>query len=120
MNFGLYLDNDVEFTDTPKKQKKSYVKNVFEVLPAEEFDSYGKTLMSTECNYRNILGYKAKDKKSGQECFVKHNKDKEFTIVYMDKHKVLKAFNQSFRDFNGNMYDPSYRYEYIDEIPRGM
>ena len=120
MNFGLYLDDDFEYESTPKKAKKSYVKNTIEPLTSDEFDSYGKVLMSTDCNYKNILGYKSKDKKNGQECFVKHDKDKEFTIIYTDKHKVLKALNQSFRDFNGNMYDSSYRYEYIDEIPRGL
>lgn len=124
MKMKYYLDDfDEEFT-SPRNRTNHYNKHVkdnkeFE-MSEDEYEKYSEVLMNTPCDYKNIFGYIALDKKTGDLGYIKYDKNKEFMTVYNSKGKTVTSFRRSYRDFMGKMYDANQRYEYIDEIPRGQ
>lgn len=125
MKMTYYFDdyNDDEFVDNQNHRRRAYVKNAKDEkeleLTKEEQEQFSNALMKTPCDYKNIFGYMALDKKTGTLSYVKYDKDKEFMAVYHNG-KIVDSFHRSYRDFMGKMYDASQRYEYVDEIPRGQ
>lgn len=118
----FFEDIDEEFT-SPQNRQSHYNKHIvgrkeFEISE-EEYEKYSEDLMNTPCDYKNIFGYIAKDKKTGDLSYIKYDKQKEFMTVYNKNKKTITSFKRSYRDFMGKMYDSNQRYEYVDEIPRG-
>lgn len=113
---------DEEFT-SDYNRRKHYDKHIKQRqefdMTEDEYEKYSEELMKTPCDYKNIFGYISFDKETGDIGYIKYDKNKEFMTVYNKKGKTVTSFRRSYRDFMGKMYDPSQRYEYIDEIPRG-
>lgn len=107
---------DDYFPDSNKKQKKSYVKN--QKPEIKDYDKAVETLMNSTCDYKNIFGYIAKDK-SENDVVVKYAKNIELFVCYHDNNgKLTKKFSciKSWRDYNSDMFNPDYQYNYVDEI----
>ena len=119
MKFQLHSDDDFyEEYNQPKKKNK--VKNIRFEMTVEEQEECAKKLVNTVLDYKNILGYIARDNKTKNNCYVKYDKANEIKVIYDDNKKILFHSHCPYREYTGNMYDPNQRYEYIDEIPRGM
>lgn len=124
MKFKKYFTDDFDEEFTSSYNRKSHydkhIKNNKEFdMDETEYEKYSEELMNTPCDYKNIFGYMALDKKTGDLSYVKYNKEKEFMTIYNKNHKTVTSFRRSYRDFMGKMYDSTQRYEYVDEIPRG-
>ena len=111
-----YLDDFI--IDTPKKQKKAYVKN--QKPEIKNYEQEVNNLMNSKCDYKNIFGYMANDSQDRQVC-IKYNKQLELFVCYYihpSKKIPVKKFSslKSWREYNSDMYDPSYQFQYVDEI----
>lgn len=124
MKFRKYYDDFEEEFTSPQNRKAHYDKHIVNRkeydMTEEEYEKFSEELMNTPCDYRNIFGYKAIDKNNNKVAYIKYDKDKEFMTVYNEARKTVTSFRRSYRDFIGKMYDANERYEYVDEIPRGM
>lgn len=119
-------DFSEEFTSI-ENRNNHYYKHIrkrkeYDMSP-EEYEKAAEKLANTPCDYKNIFGYVSKDKENSDRlAYVKYDKNSELFTVYIYKNNkpfTITAFRRSWRDFNGKMYDPSERFEYDDEIPRG-
>ena len=120
---SLYLFDDFEEEFTSQRNRTNHynkhIKDNKEFdMSEDEYEKYSEELMNTPCDYKNIFGYIALDKKTGDLSYIKYDKRKEFMTVYNKNHKTVTSFKRSYREFIGKMYDSNQRYEYIDEIPR--
>lgn len=125
MKFKKHFD-DIEFEEeftSHYNRKKHYDKHIKDKneydMSEEEYEEYSEKLMKTPCDYKKIFGYKIIDKNNGMVGYVKYDKEKEFMTVYNEYGKTVTSFRRSYRDYVRKMYDPTQRYEYIDEIPQG-
>lgn len=120
MKFQLHSDDDFyEDYNQPRKNKK-VKNNIIVEMTAEEQEECAKKLVDTALDYRNIFGYVARDNKTNNNCFIKYDKANEIKVIYDNNKKILFHGHCPYREYTGNMYDANQRYEYIDEIPRGM
>jgi len=116
MKFNYLMEEEVYSYN--KKKNKSYTKNTKTFLSTEQIKEQAETLINLPCNYKTILGYKAKDKEENKIVLIKYNKENEVTVIYTNNKNILKYFIQSYREYNSKIYDCNERYEYIDELQR--
>lgn len=125
MKFKKHFD-DIAFEEEFTSQYNRYhhydkhiVNNREYDMTEEEYEQYAEDLMKKQCDYKKIFGYKVLDKETGKIGYAKYDKEKEFFTVYNEQGKTVTAFRRPYRDYMGKMFDPTQRYEYIDEIPKG-
>ena len=104
---NIFID---EYDYTPKRKiKPAYTKKILN--ETENTEQARKELLNKKIDYKNILGYKTKDNLK-----VKYDKDKELFIVFNNNDKIIYSCNESWREYNSNLYNLNYKYCYEDEI----
>lgn len=119
-------DFEEEFT-SEENLKRHYDKHIKQNKEynwtKEEYDKYSDILSKTPCDYKKIFGYAERDRRSGDECYVKYDKELELFITYViNKTRgplVITAYRKTWREFQSDMYGDEI-YEYIGEIPKGL
>lgn len=105
--------DDYEYEDTQRSKRNTKIKEVPK-LSRQEIETLAKTLITRNVDYKNILGYRSTDKKSKNPVIVKYDKEFEIFVVYDNKSDIIYSANYTWRQYNWNLYDPGFRFEYED------